>query len=429
MWTSIVVAMIEGSRVGDGDSTAITDCVIVGGGILGVAVAAELSRRRPNASITLIEKESELARHQTGRNSGVVHSGIYYAPGSLKAKLCSAGRDSMVRFAAEHGIAHELCGKLIVATKPEQLDRMRWLHDRGRENGLDVSLIDPDAAAEIEPHVNCVGAIRVPSTGIIDFVAVCHALADQARSRGVTIRLGEKVTGVEADTASHRVLTDRGDIRTRFVITCGGQYSDKLARAEGGDPGARIVPFRGEYYELAPDRRHLVRTLIYPVPDPAFPFLGVHFTKMIGGGVHAGPNAVLALAREGYSKTDVNPRELLEVLAYPGFRRLAAKHWRTGIDEVLRSFSRRRFTASLQELVPEVRSEDLVPSPAGIRAQALKPDGSLVDDFLLVDRPRALHVCNAPSPAATASLEIAGTIVDRALPALADAGVAEGPTS
>ncbi|MDH4276601.1 MAG: L-2-hydroxyglutarate oxidase [Acidimicrobiia bacterium] len=419
--------MTERSRATGDSSTAVTDCVIVGGGILGLAVAAELSKRRPDASITLIEKETELARHQTGRNSGVIHSGIYYTPGSLKAKLCRGGRDSMVRFAAEHGIAHELCGKLIVATRPDQLDRMKALHDRGRENGLDVSLISPDEAAEIEPHVNCVGAVRVPSTGIIDYVGVCHALADQARDRGVTIRLGEKVTGIEPDTASHRVVTDRGDIRTRFVITCGGQYSDKLARAEGGDPDAQIVPFRGEYYELVPEREHLVRTLIYPVPDPAFPFLGVHFTKMIGGGVHAGPNAVLALAREGYSKTDVNLRELAEVLAYPGFRRLAAKHWRTGIDEMIRSFSRKRFTASLQELIPEVRSEDLVPSPAGIRAQALRPDGSLVDDFLLVERPRALHVCNAPSPAATASLEIAGTIVDRALPALADAGVAEGP--
>ncbi len=422
-----MVAMTKRSRGGDDGSNAVRDCVIVGGGILGLAVAAELSKRRPNASMTLIEKECELARHQTGRNSGVLHSGIYYAPGSLKAKLCRAGRDSMVRFAAEHGIAHELCGKLIVATRPEQLDRMRALSDRGKENGLDVSLISPSEAVEIEPYVNCVGAIRVPSTGIIDFVAVCHALADQACSRGVTIRLGEKVTGIQPDSGSHRVITDRGEIRTRFVITCGGQYSDKLARAEGGDPGAKIVPFRGEYYELVPEREHLVRTLIYPVPDPAFPFLGVHFTKMIGGGVHAGPNAVLALAREGYSKTDVNLSELAEVLAYPGFWRLAAKHWHTGIDEVLRSFSRKRFTASLQELIPEVRSEDLVPSPSGIRAQALKPDGSLVDDFLLVDRPRALHVCNAPSPAATASLEIAGTIVDRALPALADAGVAEGP--
>jgi L-2-hydroxyglutarate oxidase len=329
-------------------------------------------------------------------------------------------------------VAHELCGKLIVATGDDQLDRLRALHQRGLENGLDVSLVGPDEAAEIEPHVNCVAAVKVPSTGIIDYVEVCEKLADQARERGVAIRLGEKVTGVQDDTDSHRIITDKGEIRTRFLVTCGGQYSDHLARQASSDGRkhsleAQIVPFRGEYFELVPNRTHLVNTLIYPVPDPAFPFLGVHFTKMIHGGVHAGPNAVLALAREGYRKRDVDLGELAEVLGYSGFWKLAAKNWRTGAQEVVRSLSKKRFTASLQELIPEVKAEDLVPSPAGIRAQALRPDGSLVDDFLLVERRRALHVCNAPSPAATASLEIAGTIVNRALPALTDAGVAERP--
>lgn len=399
------------------------DCVIVGGGIIGLAVAKTLSEQRPDLLITLVEKEPALARHQTGRNSGVIHSGIYYKPGSMKAELCRAGRESMVAFAKENGIAHDLCGKLIVATSDSEHGRLQALHDRGRDNGLDVSLVDPAEAREIEPHVSCVAAVKVPSTGVIDYVEVCEVLADQARASGVDIRLGEKVVDIHPDGADHRVVTERGELRARFLVTCGGQYSDRLARQEGGDPNAQIVPFRGEYYELVPDRTHLVNTLIYPVPDPALPFLGVHFTKMIHGGVHAGPNAVLALAREGYRKRDVNLGELAEVLRYRGFWRLAAAHWKTGVAEVIRSVSKARFTASLQELIPAVRSEDLVSSPAGIRAQAVRGDGALVDDFLLVDRPRALHVCNAPSPAATASLEIARTIVARALPAITEAGI------
>lgn len=397
--------------------------MIVGGGIIGLAVAKTLSEQRPDLLITLVEKEPALARHQTGRNSGVIHSGIYYKPGSMKAELCRAGRESMVAFAKENGIAHDLCGKLIVATSDSEHGRLQALHDRGRDNGLDVSLVDPAEAREIEPHVSCVAAVKVPSTGVIDYVEVCEVLADQARASGVDIRLGEKVVDIHPDGADHRVVTERGELRARFLVTCGGQYSDRLARQEGGDPNAQIVPFRGEYYELVPDRTHLVNTLIYPVPDPALPFLGVHFTKMIHGGVHAGPNAVLALAREGYRKRDVNLGELAEVLRYRGFWRLAAAHWKTGVAEVIRSVSKARFTASLQELIPAVRSEDLVSSPAGIRAQAVRGDGALVDDFLLVDRPRALHVCNAPSPAATASLEIARTIVARALPAITEAGI------
>ncbi|MFV0523225.1 MAG: L-2-hydroxyglutarate oxidase [Acidimicrobiales bacterium] len=399
------------------------DCVVIGGGIIGLAVANELTHRNPGLSVTLVEKEADLARHQTGRNSGVIHSGIYYTPGSLKAELCRAGRESMVAFAREHGIAHDLCGKLIVATRDDQRDRLTALHQRGRENGLDVTMVTPAEARETEPHVNTVAAVRVPTTGIIDYVGVCRALAGLCEQRGVDIRLGEEVTGIEPDRDGHRIITDHGEFDARYLVNCGGLHSDQLARAEGGEPGATIVPFRGEYFELVPDKEYLVNTLIYPVPDPAFPFLGVHFTKMINGGVHAGPNAVLALAREGYTKRDIDLGELREVFEYPGFWRLAAKHWQTGIAEMARSFSRARFTASLQELIPAVRSEDLVPSPAGIRAQALRPDGGLVDDFLLVERPRALHVCNAPSPAATASLEIARTIVDTATPALDSAGI------
>jgi L-2-hydroxyglutarate oxidase len=399
------------------------DCVIIGGGIIGLAVCRALLEERPDLSVTVVEKEPTLAAHQTGRNSGVIHSGIYYKPGSLKAELCRAGRESIVVFAREHGIAHDLCGKLIVATRPDELDRMDSLHRRGLENGLDVTLVSPEEAREIEPHVNCVGAIRVPSTGIIDFGGVCEALADQARAKGAEIRLGEMVTAIEPDGDNHRIITSQGEIGARFLVTCGGLYSDQLARAEGGDPEAQIVPFRGEYYELVPEKRYLVSTLIYPVPDPAFPFLGVHFTKMIDGGVHAGPNAVLALAREGYHKRDIDLGELAEVLRYPGFHKLVAANWKVGIHEMVRSFSKRRFTASLQELIPAIRADDLVPSPAGIRAQALRPDGGLVDDFLLVERPRALHVCNAPSPAATASLEIARSIVATAVPAISDAGI------
>ena len=362
-----------------------------------------------------MEKEEALATHQTGRNSGVIHSGIYYPPGSLKARLCAAGSRSMVDFAAEHGVAHEVCGKLIVATDESERAGLDRLFRRGLENGLAVTRIGPAEAAEAEPHVSCVEAVRVPSTGIVDYLGVCEALADSAAAAGAEIVTGVAATGFRRTAGGRVVETTNGRLRARFVVTCGGLQSDRLARQAGSDPGARIVPFRGEYFELVPEARHLVRALVYPVPNPDFPFLGVHFTRMVDGNVHAGPNAVLAFEREGYAKRDVDLRDLGEVLAYPGFLRLAGRYWRDGLMEMRRSVSRKAFTRSLQRLVPEVTETDLAPSPAGVRAQALRPDGSLVDDFLLVEQDGALHVCNAPSPAATASLEIAKAVCDRVL--------------
>lgn len=387
--------------------------VVVGGGIVGLATAWTLGRQRPGSTITLVEKESDLARHQTGRNSGVIHSGIYYKPGSLKATMCRAGAESIVEFAKEHGVSYEICGKLIVATKESEIPGLLKLYERGKENDIPVRLIDADEAKAIEPHVHSVKAVQVLSTGIIDYVGICRALAADATKNGVTVRTGVEVTAIDRDGAGYRLGTSAGDVRADVLVTCGGLQSDRLARQGGGDPEAKIVPFRGEYYELRHDRRHLVKGLVYPVPNPDFPFLGVHFTRMIDGNVHCGPNAVLAFKREGYRKRDVNVRDLAEVITYPGFARLAKKHWRDGAEEMRRSFSKARFTRSLQELIPEVRAEDLEPSPAGVRAQALRRDGALVDDFLLVEGPNALHVCNAPSPAATASLEIAKHLAQR----------------
>jgi (S)-2-hydroxyglutarate dehydrogenase len=389
------------------------DFAVVGGGVVGLATAMTLSQRRPGSSIVLVEKEAGWASHQSGRNSGVIHAGVYYAPGSLKATLSRAGSSSIVAFAAEHGIAHEVCGKLIVATHAGELARLDALYGRARSNGLAVTRIGPQEAAEIEPHVRCVGAIWSSTTGIVDYRQVCATYAELAEANGVDLRLGVKVTGVRTTRTEQIIETTAGAIRSGFLINCGGLHADRLASAAGADLDARIVPFRGEYYELVPDRRYLVNHLIYPVPDPNFPFLGVHFTRMIGGEIHAGPNAVLALHREGYRNHDVSLRDLVETLSYRGFWRLAARHWREGAAEIVRSLSKQKFTESLQALVPEITKDDLVPSAAGVRAQAIRPDGGMVDDFLLIDQPRALHVANAPSPAATASLEIARTVVDR----------------
>ena len=390
------------------------DVAVVGGGILGLATALQLSERLPDARITVLEKESGWAQHQTGRNSGVIHSGIYYPPGSLKAQLCRAGASSMVAFARHHGIAHDVCGKLIVATDQEEVPRLQRLFERGQANQLPVAMLTGDQARELEPHIRAVAAIRVASTGIIDYVEVTRTMARLASERGVELRTSAEVVALRRNGGEHVVgLATGEELTAGFVVSCAGLHSDRVALLDGLDPGARIVPFRGEYFELRTDRRHLVKNLVYPVPNPEFPFLGVHFTRMIDGSVHAGPNAVLALQREGYDKRDVRLPDLLGTLSYPGFWRLARRHWRDGAAEVSRSFSKARFTRSLQALCPEITAEDLVPAQAGVRAQALQPDGRLVDDFLLVHGPGSLHVCNAPSPAATASLEIARVIVDR----------------
>jgi (S)-2-hydroxyglutarate dehydrogenase len=381
----------------------MTRYVVIGAGIVGLAVAHRLVLDRPDATVTVLEKEPTVGAHQTGHNSGVIHAGVYYRPGSLKAELCRAGSASMVRFCTEYGIPVDVCGKLIVATEPDEVPRLHALHERASANGLPVRLIDPAEAAGYEPHLACVAAMHVASTAIVDFGAVCRMLAKLLDEAGAQVRTGERVVAVRDAV----VTTTGGDIEADAVVNCAGLYADRIARLAGVTVPARIVPFRGEYHELRPDRRHLVKGLIYPVPDPRFPFLGVHLTRMIDGSVHAGPNAVLALAREGYRWSRVNLRDTLDAASYPGLWRLGRRNLRYGLGELARSLSRRRFAASLARLVPEIREDDLVPAAAGVRAQALRPDGDLVDDFLIVPNGRQVHVLNAPSPAATSSLEIA----------------------
>ncbi len=389
------------------------DCAIIGGGIVGLAAASMLSRRQPNASIVVLEKERDLAAHQTGRNSGVIHSGIYYKPGSYKARFAREGNASMVEFCREHGIAHEICGKVIVATEQDELPRLENLLKRGLENQLAVLRLTAEQVREIEPHVRCLAGIKVPSTGIVSYRQVCKTYSEIVRANDGEIRTGVRVLNVRESNGSRILHTTQGDFEARFVINCAGLFSDRVARDSGLDPGAKIVPFRGEYFELVPERRHLVKTLIYPVPNPDFPFLGVHFTRMIDGTIHAGPNAVLAFKREGYHKTDFNLRDTAETLTYPGFWKMARKNIGEGWMEMRRSFSKALFVHSLQRLIPEVQSADLVPCKAGVRAQALLPDGKLVDDFLILRDRNIIHVCNAPSPAATASLEIGKSIAEQ----------------
>ena len=383
--------------------------VIIGGGIVGLATAYRLVRDRPDAQVTVVEKETRVGAHQTGHNSGVIHAGVYYRPGSLKARLCAAGSRSMVDFCEQHGIPVRICGKLIVATDDTELPRLAALHERALANGLPARMVTPAEAREYEPNVAAVAALHVASTGIVDFGAVTRTLAELVEKSGGSVRLGVRVTGIGA--GGRIVATTAGDLAADALVNCAGLYADRVARLAGVRSPARIVPFRGEYYELRHDRRDLVRGLIYPVPDPQFPFLGVHLTRMIDGSVHAGPNAVLALSREGYTWGRIRPRDVAEVATYPGLWRLARRHLRYGLTEVRRSLSKRRFAASLARLVPAVGPGDIVPAGSGVRAQAITPTGELVDDFLIVSRDGQVHVLNAPSPAATSSLEIAKHIV------------------
>jgi L-2-hydroxyglutarate oxidase len=385
--------------------------LVVGGGVIGLAVAERLCREHPEAHVTVVEKEMHWAAHQTGRNSGVIHSGLYYPPGSKKALMCRAGAASMVAFAREEGLAHEICGKLVVATGEDELPGLARLHERGLANGLEVTRLTGDQAREHEPHVSAIAALHVPATGIIDYTAVCDALVRRLDRAGATLLLGAEVLAAVRSGATTIVRTTGGDIAADLVVACAGLHGDEVARRLGHQPSARIVPFRGEYFELAPEATHLVRNLIYPVPDPDFPFLGVHLTRGVNGHIHAGPNAVLAFAREGYDWRTVKAGELRDTLTFPGFWRLAARNYRAGSAEIARSLSRHRFADSLRRLVPEVRDEHLRPAPAGVRAQAMRRDGSLVDDFLIERSGSVVHVLNAPSPAATSAFEIARHIV------------------
>ncbi|PNG98948.1 L-2-hydroxyglutarate oxidase [Streptomyces malaysiensis] len=395
------------------------DVLVIGGGIVGMSTAYAITRTAPGTRVTVLEKEAGPARHQTGRNSGVIHSGIYYRPGSLKARFAARGAAEMVKFCAEHGIPHEVTGKLIVATERSELPRLHGLVQRGRENGIPVRELGPAQIAEYEPWVRGLAAIHVGTTGVCDFGAVAARLARLAQDAGASVRYGARVRTIGRRPSAVAVRTADGTVlRARTLVNCAGLHCDRVARLAGDDPGMRIVPFRGEYYELVPSRASLVNGLVYPVPDPAFPFLGVHLTRGIDGGVHIGPNAVPALAREGYAWHTVRPQELAGTLAYPGSWRIARRHWRYGAGELRRSLSKRAFTDAVRRLLPDVTADDLIAAPAGVRAQAVLPDGTLVDDFLISQSPRIVHVLNAPSPAATASLPIGREVARRVLETL-----------
>lgn len=397
--------------------------VVVGGGIVGLATARIL-QQRGFGPVLVIDKEPEIARHQSGHNSGVVHSGIYYRPGSAKAELVRASRAPLERLVADHGIAFERCGKLILATRPGELAALDRLASRAVHLGLDAYRLHRAGIHDVEPFAEGLAALHVPATAITDYPAICRALAAELIDAGGEVRCSSAVENISVSDGHARIELREGALRANWLVNCAGLYSDRIARLAGVDPGVEIVPFRGEYFTLSPDAARRVRHLIYPVPDDRFPFLGVHLTRMIGGGIHAGPNAVLALAREGYRWGAIERRQVRATTSSAGLRRLAARHWRMGGAEVVRSISRRRFAAALSRLVPGIEAADLERAPAGVRAQAIRPDGTLVDDFVMVDGPRSVHVVNAPSPAATASLGIADAVADRLSALMARRGAA-----
>lgn len=395
---------------------AQVDAIIIGGGIVGLSTGLALLAARPGRSVVVLEKEALLAAHQTGRNSGVIHAGLYYKPGSVKARTCARGRTLMEGFCERHGVPFERCGKVIVATRADEVPRLEELERRGRANGLTgIRRIDRDELREREPHAAAVASLFVSETGIVDYREVTRAMAREFARLGGELRTSARATAIGRRGATVVVSSTAGDVEARVLVGCAGLGSDRVARMAGLEPGVAIVPFRGEYWMLSPQRAHLVKNLIYPVPDPAFPFLGVHFTRRIGGGVEAGPNAVLALAREGYARTSFVARDALEIARWPGFWRMARRHWRAGMAEQWRSLSRSAFARACAALVPELTEGDLTPGGAGVRAQAVARDGALVDDFAVVEAERMVHVVNAPSPAATASLAIGEEIAQRAL--------------
>ncbi|HEY8091320.1 MAG TPA: L-2-hydroxyglutarate oxidase [Polyangiaceae bacterium] len=392
------------------------DVAVIGGGIVGLATSLAILARRPGTSLVVLEKEEALAAHQTGRNSGVIHAGLYYKPGSLKATTCARGRGMLERFCEEHGVRFERCGKVVVATREEEIPRLEELERRGRANGLSgVRRIGPEELKEREPHAAGVAALFVPETGIVDYAEVARAYAAELGKGGAEVRTGARATRIAPQAGGVVVETTAGAVEARALVGCAGLASDRVARMAGLEVDVAIVPFRGEYWMLAPGRTGLVKSLLYPVPDPAFPFLGVHFTRRIGGGVEAGPNAVLALAREGYRRASFDARDAWDLARWPGFWRMARRHWRMGMAEQARSLRRASFARACAALVPEITAADLVPGGAGVRAQAVARDGSLLDDFAFAEGERMVHVLNAPSPAATASLAIGEEIAGRAL--------------
>ena len=397
-----------------------TDIAIIGGGIVGLATAYHLTQQFPDKKVTIIEKEDSLAHHQTGHNSGVLHSGIYYKPGSLKAKNCREGKVAMERFCEENDIQYDICGKVIVAIDESEIPAMERIYERGQANGVNCEIVPQERLNELEPHSAGIKAIHVPEAGIVNYKQVCERIGEIVTERGSSVLTGNKVTSIRKSGDRSVIVTSKSEIETSLIVNCAGLHCDRITKKVGRKPAAKIVPFRGEYFELIPEKKHLCRNLIYPVPDPKFPFLGVHFTRMIGGEVECGPNAVLAFAREGYTLGKINIRDLFESLTYPGFIRMAMRHWSMGMGELWRSFSKKAFVKALKRLMPEIEADDLVKAPAGVRAQALLPSGDMVDDFLILDHAEMVSINNAPSPAATASLNIGKSIVEKLEPRIKD---------